>query len=339
MKGSKKRGMESMLWPLYGLLVIAVLGYAVYGSIIAGILAFVLIVVILVMEFRESVNKEGMKKSLFDILIALAAVVVLWVILIIALQTHSPVDVVSSCSMLPNLQRGEVVALHGIPNMTQFLASSKVPIVNVSNSSFASMEANMQSEFLSFYPYFDNNKEEVQTSGIIPNGAQYSIGLYNTGCIIQYSSEGEPNNYYRCYLSNSAQDNNLIKYNYSIGKVDVNNTMYDIVYTSSITIGNTTVVENYSNPVIVYQTEQKDYFYPEQIIHRIYAAIKVGGTYYILTKGDNNPGLDIEFANYPASANQIVGYDLGGIPILGYVKLILSGQLATPAGCNQTIQH
>jgi len=73
------------------------------------------------------------------------------------------------------------------------------------------------------------------------------------------------------------------------------------------------------------------------IIHRIYAILNVSGSYYFLTKGDNNQALDIEFGNYPANETSVVGYVIAEIPVLGYVKLILSGQLSVPQGCNQTI--
>jgi hypothetical protein len=96
------------------------------------------------------------------------------------------------------------------------------------------------------------------------------------------------------------------------------------------------VPENYSNPVVVYKTIQNDSF-GGSIIHRLVAAIDVNGTYYFLTKGDNNPALDIEFGNYPAAQSDIVGYKIADVPVLGYVKLLISGQLVTPAGCNQTI--
>ena len=73
------------------------------------------------------------------------------------------------------------------------------------------------------------------------------------------------------------------------------------------------------------------------IIHRVVAALNVNGSYYILTKGDNNPGLDMEFGNYPINQSSVIGYDIATVPLIGYLKLIVSGQLGAVAGCNQTM--
>jgi hypothetical protein len=45
----------------------------------------------------------------------------------------------------------------------------------------------------------------------------------------------------------------------------------------------------------------------------------------------------MEFANYPANQSDVLGYVIADIPVVGYVKLLLSGQLSTPAGCDQVL--
>jgi len=47
--------------------------------------------------------------------------------------------------------------------------------------------------------------------------------------------------------------------------------------------------------------------------------------------------LDIEFANYIPNESSVVGYVIARVPVLGYLKLIISGQFGQVAGCNQTI--
>lgn len=113
--------------------------------------------------------------------------------------------------------------------------------------------------------------------------------------------------------------------------------MFNIIYTRSITINNQTILENYSNPIIVYLTTPNDTFSGD-IVHRVFAALKVGSTYYLLTKGDNNPALDIEFGNYPVDQNMVIGKVVGVIPWLGYLTLAFKGGIET-AGCNQVIIH
>jgi hypothetical protein len=333
-KAAKRDKSGRLAWALYALLALLIVAYAVLGSGIVGLAALVVIVLIFYYEIRHSVKTEGTRKSVIDIAGAICAAVAVWVILIIVLHTTAPVDAVSSCSMLPVLHRGDLVVLSGITNITGFAASKHVPVVGVSASAFAGMEANMSREFLSYYAYFNGNKSAI--SYIFGNNLNYSIGLYGTQCLSTYAYLGRSDLFRQCYVSQASQSRNLIRYNYSVGKVSVGGAVDSIVYTSAVSIGNVSITENYSNPIIVYQTTAKDYF-SGSIIHRVVAIVNASGQYYFLTKGDNNQALDIEFENYPANQSEAVGYVLADVPLLGYVKLLLSGQLAVPAGCNQTI--
>ncbi len=332
-QGKSAAKKKTPVWPVYLLLLILLLLYALHNNPIIGLAVFVVLVFILVLEFRVSIHTEGARKSVYDILYAIGIAVAIWVVLIIVLQTTSPVDAVASCSMLPVLHRGDLVVLHGISNMSSFVEQHRIPVINMTQAQFSSLESNMSSEFLSFYAFVGNNESKI--TEVIPPGLGYSVALYNTKCLDAYSYLGQQDNYYRCI---SSQSNNLIKYNYAIGKEMLNGSEYSIVYTSSIVFGNETIIENYSNPIIIYRTTSQDSFSGD-IIHRLYAVIHVGNEYYTLTKGDNNPALDIEFSNYPAGQNDIVGYVLADIPIVGYLKLIISGQLGSVPGCNQQILH
>jgi len=321
------------VWPYYVIFILLILLYAKTGNIALGILSFLMIVVILYVEAKTSVKAEGTKKTVVDIAVAIGAALVLWVLLMLVLHTYSPLDAVASCSMLPTLQRGDLVVLSGITNFTQFIDTHHIPVINMTSQEFSYFESNINNEFLTYYAYMNGNKSYI--SEIVPSTG-YNIGLYNTKCLSTYSYLGQQSNYYKCYVA--SQSGNLIKYNYGIGKMYLNGKIVNIVYTSSITIGNETIYENYSNPIIVYRTTSSDSFSGD-IIHRVYAAIDVNGKYYMLTKGDNNPGLDIEFSNYPPGESSVVGYNIASVPVIGYLKLVLSGEFATPSGCNQTIIH
>ncbi len=331
---AKKEKSNRLAWALYALLALLIVAYAVLGSALVGLAALAVIICIFYYEIRHSVKTEGTRRSVIDMVGAICAAIAVWIVLIVLLHTTAPVDAVSSCSMLPVLQRGDLVLLSGITNITGFAESKHVPVVSVSGAAFASMEANMSQEFLSYYAYFNGNKSEI--SYIFDNASNYSIGLYNTKCLSTYSYLGRADMLRTCYVSQASQARDLIRYNYSIGKVSVAGAVHNIVYTSAISIGNTSIIENYSNPIIVYQTTAEDYF-SGSIIHRVVALVNASGQYYFLTKGDNNQALDIEFENYPANQSEALGYVLADVPLLGYVKLLLSGQLAVPAGCNQTI--
>ncbi len=319
------------LWPAYLLLLILLLAYALHNNIFIGFAIFLVLIAILFLEFRASVHTEGAKKSAYDILYAIGIAAAIWVILIIVLQTTSPIDAVASCSMLPTLHRGDLVVLHGISNMSRFVALRKIPTINMTQQEYSSLSASMDNEFLAYYAFVGGNRSKI--TEIISPGANYSVAIYNTKCLDTYSYLGQPGNYYKCQ---STQAGNPIKYNYSIGKVLLNGSEYDIVYTSSITFDSRTITENYSNPIIVYRTTPQDSFSGD-IIHRLVAVINVSGSYYTLTKGDNNPALDVEFSNYPASQHDVVGYVVADVPVLGYLKLIISGQVGSVPGCNQQI--
>jgi hypothetical protein len=330
---ARKKESSMAAWALYSLLAILIIAYALLGNELVGLAALLTIIAIFYYEVKYSLKTEGARKSAMDIGVAIGAALLVWLVLILALHTTAPIDAVSSCSMLPVLQRGDIVALGGIGNVTQFAESKRVPVVGVGSGAFQRMESNMSSEFLSFYAYAKGNMSQI--AYIFDNSTPHGIGLYNTACLSRYSYLGESKYFSRCYV-NMSQGNNLIKYGYSIGNVSVAGVVHSIVYTSSITVGNATIAANYGNPIVVYQTTDKDYF-TGSIIHRVFAVLNVSGSYYFLTKGDNNQALDIEFENYPANASAVTGVVLADVPLVGYVKLLLSGQLAVPAGCNQTI--
>ncbi len=310
--------------------------YAAYGNVVVGAAALLLILIILVFEVKASVSDTGLKQSLIDIFSAVLAAVVVWFFLIVALRTNAPVDAVSSCSMLPALHRGDLVVLRGIDNASLFVSKYRVPVFNVSRSAFLSMQRNISKEFIAYFAYFNGNKSQV--SYTIPANKSYQIGLYNTVCISQSIYLNSPGSIYRCAVPEQSQQNNLIRYSYAIGKLALPNATVSAIYTSDISVAGISAVENYSNPIIVYQTNSRDTF-GGSIIHRLYAVLNVSGSYYFLTKGDNNQALDLQFGNYPANQSSVLGYVIATVPVVGYVKLLLSGQIVTPPGCNQQLQR
>ena len=329
----KEKG-SPLLYLLYSVFIVLIIAYVVYGSALIAVLAFIMLVVILVMEFRYSVKSEGMTKSVKDVGIALGAVIAFWVALIVLLQTTAPINVVASCSMLPVMHRGDLVVLHGVGNVTSFLESNHVPIINVSQDAYDRMRANISSEFSTFYAY---NPGDLSQISLVVNGSNYNVGLYNESCLLRLSYDARSYEYSQCFVPAKTADRQLIRYNYSTASIvfSNSNSAYNVIYTSSISIGNVTIPENYSNPIIVYQTVQNDSFTGD-IVHRLWAAIRVNGTYYFLTKGDNNPYLDLQAANYPSDPKHLVGYVVASAPYLGYLNLIIFHP-SVPPGCNQTI--
>ncbi len=332
--GAAKKGnrrSELYLWLLYILLFALIALYALYGSALVGAAAVLLIIALVVLEVKASIANEGAKRGLLDIGIAVGAAIVVWVLLAAFLQTAAPLDAVSSCSMLPTMHRGDLVVLHGIGNFSSFVAQKHIPVVSMSASAFDAMQRNMSNEFLAYFAYYGNAS---RITYVLENSTPYNVGLYNTVCVSAADYYGRPGGIAGCRVGGQA--GLPIWYSYSLGNLSYGNYVFKALYTSSIGILNTSLTENYSNPIIVYRATGNDAFSGD-IVHRVYAALNVSGTYYFLTKGDNNQALDIEFGNYPVNQSDVVGYVVADVPALGYVKLLLSGQLATPAGCNTTL--
>ena len=317
---------------LYILFFLCVVAYAFYNNSFIGLAALLSIIAIIIMETKASVESEGVFGSVKEILVALIGALAIWVALILFLGTQSPINAVASCSMLPTLQRGDLVVLHGISNFSLFASENRIPTVNLTPSQFAQLEGNINGEFVSFYAYSRSNKSDI--TDLLSNGETgYGIGLYNNNCISSFTYLGEMNKVYECYVPN--QNSSIIKYHFGIENVTYAGANLLEVSTSSISILNTTITPNYTRPIVVYKTSSQDTFSGD-IIHRVYAIISSRGNYYFLTKGDNNQALDIQFGNYPSQSSSILGYVVMDVPVVGYVKLLLSGQLAPVAGCNMS---
>ena len=325
-RGAKKsRAINTM--PLYVALVIVFIGYFLLQNVasfavILGALIFFLIIAALVLEISNGFREEGYKKNTIEIIVAIGIVLIIWVLLRVVLNTPYPLDVVPSCSMLPALNRGDMILLQGV-NKNNIVA----PVVNVTSSEWNLSFANVNTEALQCVAY-NQTPSGVKLSQIMKPG--YSIGL------LADNGGNEQ-------IIPPSKQNGLLRYTCGmVGLKLQNGTVASEVSTTAITIANTTITGDKNNSIIVYQTSPQDEFYKlgdSYIVHRIYALVNVSGTYYSLTKGDNNPGLDVQFFNTPANISQIGGKVIGSVPYIGYLKLILSNNFVEPTGCNYTTEN
>ncbi len=313
--------------PVYVVLVLLFVIYlAVQGlpsvAIVIGAAIFFTIIILLAIEIRNGIKEEGFSRNAIEVVGAIAAVLILWYGLRFLLNTPYPLDVVPSCSMLPVLNRGDMILLQGVNH-----DNINAPVVNVSQSAWSAEFSNLNYSSLQCVAY-NTTPYGVRVSQIIKPG--YSIGL------LQSTGSGQQ-------IIQPSSQTGLIKY--WCGAVNVeaqNGSMIQEAYTKSVSIANTTVSWNKNNSVVVYQTVPQDQFYKygdTYIVHRVYAMVDVNGTYYSLTKGDNNPGLDIQYFNVPPNLTYVQGKVIGSIPFVGYLKLILSNNFIEPAGCNTTVQN
>jgi hypothetical protein len=316
-------------WPIYLLLVLLFVLYIVfqgvaYLSVALGALIVIMIIALVVLEVALGAKEQGYMRNIAEVAAALVLVGALWFGMEFFLHTSHPIDVVPSCSMLPYLHRGDMIVLQGVSNISQIRA----PVVNVSDSTIAAINSNISRETLACVAY------RQTASGLYVSqflGPGYSVGLLH-----QTGSSGE-------IVPNSFQAGNPVQY--TCGTTNVlfsNGTTKTEAYTTAITIDGTTIKGDANNSVVVYGTVPGDLFYKygdAYIVHRVYAVLRDSSTYYVLTKGDNNPGLDLQYSNYPASASSLQGLVVASIPYVGYLKLALSGSFVEPTGCNYTTQH
>jgi hypothetical protein len=114
----------------------------------------------------------------------------------------------------------------------------------------------------------------------------------------------------------------------------------------SVTFRGTEYLANFSNDVVVYQPPSGD-FYARigDIVHRALFKLNVDGKTYYLTRGDNNPILDLQAYDYgtglhntPVPQENLRGKVIGRIPFLGYFKLFIQGYFSEDPQCRTQLE-
>jgi signal peptidase I len=233
-------------------------------------------VYIIVMDtLPTKAETKNVSAPLWELAKTLALAIAAWVIICIVLQTAKPMNVVTSCSMLPVLHRGDLVFLQGgqINAPTAQITSS----IKAADVSYVNCTVN----------YFNGSKAV-------------------TPCV------------------------------------------------SSIRAGSVDYPARTRNDVLIYDAEPAAY---GAIIHRSVLWLAAGNQSFLLTKGDNNPGLDQQSGISPVTADRINGKVILTVPAIGYLKVFLfagfdfilrlpTGDLAyamsafdAPAGCNYVLSR
>lgn len=150
------------------LLVASIAGYVLTQSVLFAVLGFVFIVGLFFSDFS---TENNLQQNAMELIYALAFAIGAWLLLGFVLHTDSPINVVTSCSMLPNLQRGDLVFIQGGVNnvqsvsaSTQQLASSQlhrslciagttpVPCTDAILVANKTIEANLNNDIIVFDP-------------------------------------------------------------------------------------------------------------------------------------------------------------------------------------------
>ena len=95
---------------LLALLALCIGAYVLTQNVLFAFASFALIIALFFSDFSL---KQGLRQNFLELAYAIGFAVAAWFLLGFVLHTDSPINVVTSCSMLPNLQRGDLVFIRG----------------------------------------------------------------------------------------------------------------------------------------------------------------------------------------------------------------------------------
>jgi len=312
----------------YLLIIAFLVAYILTKFALFAVLCALSIVGLFVYETYRGVEEGGWKKELEEIVVAVLAGVILWYGAGFLLHTSAPLDSIVSCSMLPRVDRGDMVVLSG--------SEVSAPTAEVNSSEWEEIKERMNTNF---------------TCGPCTQHGAYNFSICRVGCggSCLTAIDGKP------VFSDS--NDSLFSYNYELCKLkgDKGDILNDVCV-KSINIKGKKYYENFSNDVVVYEPLENSVFVGSTI-HRALVKVSVDGKLYYLIKGDNNEVLDVQApgkgvqsgegtcifsaesrVNKPVPQENIKGKVIFKAPYLGYLKLFLWGYVGTPQGCDTVIE-
>ena len=282
--------------------------------VLIGLLIGLCIVWIVALEFLIGASEHGIKNELKETAIALLIALIIWFGAGFVLNTPSPINAIVSCSMLPQIQRGDMVLLYGDRILAPLEKVDSLDGIGTARV------------------YQDGNGVLVTNGSLYAYCAQrQGEGICNSFIISpeRFTEKHGPLTigYDRCEIlypkTNVRQTGPCVSY------VEVNGKRY---------------YENRSNDVVVYQPNRNEYYSRVgDIIHRVFIKLSVKNQTYFLTKGENNPILDVQVydeasrkGNKPVEVERSKGRILASAPYVGYLKLFISpSAIPTPDGCDR----
>jgi signal peptidase I len=320
----KMKKMHLQAGVLLGTLLIYLIVQIIFGSgplnflpPIIGAIVVIEIFVFVGMEIKTGAIKHGWKHEVLDTLIALIVAVCIWYGASFILNTETPISGVVSCSMLPNLQRGDFVLVHGAPITAYEIEMTKEELESLNDRAevtYGNKSATIKGSIFS-YCVFNRHTDMCQAFVNSPGEFVEEKGVFT------YL-------YDRCPLTYS------------------NDTQVSQPCVTSVIFKGQEYLTNFSNDIMIYNPPKTDYYsLIGDIVHRTMFKINVDDKSYHITRGDNNPILDLQVYNYqndlenrPVPEENVRGKVILRIPILGYFKLFLSGYLQEDPQCRTQLE-
>lgn len=312
---AEKLGAFSSPVLVYGAIAVFFILYLISGFWLFGLLVGLSLLWAVLLEFFIGSSRHGVKNELKETAVALLIALAIWFGAGFLLHTSSPLNAIVSCSMLPHIQRGDMVVLSGDRISAPLV---QVPsLQGIGNATVFENGRQVAQVEGSIYSHCAQNPSDALCQQFISAPASFteeqgplSFG-YNT-CEMVYPKSGQTAT------------------GPCVAWLEVNGQKY---------------YENLSNDVVVYAPQPGQYYAEVgDIIHRAFAKLQApDGSTYFLTKGDNNPVFDMQvydekdgLGNSPVPLSRFKGRVLLQIPYLGYLKLFISpGAIMTPEGCDR----
>ncbi len=292
-------------------------GLEILSSILGAALA-IEIFIFVGLEIKEGSNKHGWKHEVLDTILALVVAVIFWYALGFILNTDTPISGVVSCSMLPNLQRGDFVIVQGGEVNAHDIELSRAELDSLSDPALI---------------YVGNQTLQV-------NGSMFSFCVFNRKTPVCEAFVNNPQSF--------VEKKGPLEYHYSSCILRLSNgsiATQPCVY--SIKVKGKEYLTDFSNDIIIYSPPKGDvYSYVGDIVHRVFFRITVDDEHYYLTRGDNNPLLDSQVYDFNAKIGNrhvpqenVRGKVIFRIPYLGYFKLFISGFFNEDPQCSTQLEY
>ena len=319
MKMPKQIGMLSRQDFAYALIVVFFVMYLFSGFWFFGLLVGLSLLWAVALEFWLGAKEHGLRKEIWETALALLLALAVWFGSGFLLQTPSPLNAIVSCSMLPHIQRGDMVVLRG-------------DRIQAPTADIPSLEG------VSGARIYENGEE-----GITVNGSLYSY-------CVQGGKGSELCKRFVAAPAGFSEKHGEITIGYEkCGMVYQNSAKQYGPCVSWLEAKGVRYYENLSNDVVVYQPNPGEYYARVgDIIHRAFIKLLAQdtGRTYFLTKGDNNPVFDIQVydektgaGNNPVEVERSKGRILFSVPYIGYLKLFISpAGIMTPDGCDRIFE-